>query len=156
MTKFSLRLILVLMWVIFIFSMSAFKGDESSEMSQGVGYVICEMTVKNFDTMPKEEQRKIVKSIEHPIRKTAHFTEYAVLGALLYFTLKYYKQNNTAVILSWIGCTLYAASDEFHQIFVSGRTPQFTDICIDSAGAFIGIIFLGCLLKMFKKIKANC
>ncbi len=34
---------------------------------------------------------------------------------------------------------LYAVSDEFHQSFVPGRTPSAWDVCIDTAGAIIGL-----------------
>lgn len=156
MTKFILRLSLVIIWIIFIFSMSAFQGKESSELSQGVGYKLCTIASKDFSSLPKAEQKKIVKRIEHPIRKMAHFTEYAVLGVLVYFTVMCFKQNKTAILLSWIICTMYAVSDEFHQIFVSGRSPEFTDICLDSAGAFFGIIVIAYLLKLIKKIGRNC
>ena len=40
---------------------------------------------------------------------------------------------------AWLLCTCYAATDEFHQIFVPGRTPKVTDVMIDSAGAALGI-----------------
>ncbi len=36
-------------------------------------------------------------------------------------------------------CIFYAATDEFHQLFVSGRSGQLRDVCIDAAGAVIGI-----------------
>jgi len=32
---------------------------------------------------------------------------------------------------------LYGISDEFHQSFVPGRTPEFWDVCADAAGAVI-------------------
>lgn len=38
-------------------------------------------------------------------------------------------------------CAFYSASDEFHQIFISGRTGQVIDACIDTTGAFFGLIF---------------
>jgi VanZ family protein len=35
---------------------------------------------------------------------------------------------------------LYASSDEFHQSFVPGRGPAFSDVLIDTAGGLTGII----------------
>ena len=40
---------------------------------------------------------------------------------------------------AWIMATLYAVLDEWHQTFVSGRSGQLRDICIDSAGALTGV-----------------
>ena len=48
---------------------------------------------------------------------------------------------------AWIAGTLYAASDEFHQLFVEGRTCAFRDVCIDSAGAAAGILIASIIKK---------
>ena len=34
--------------------------------------------------------------------------------------------------------TLYAASDEWHQLYVTGRAGRMSDVLIDSLGIFIG------------------
>jgi VanZ family protein len=39
-----------------------------------------------------------------------------------------------AVFLAW----LYALSDEFHQLYVPGRTADWTDILFDWLGAAVG------------------
>ena len=43
---------------------------------------------------------------------------------------------------------LYAASDEFHQLFVPGRSGQITDVLIDSGGLLAGILLV-VLIKSF-------
>ena len=35
---------------------------------------------------------------------------------------------------------IYASTDEIHQLFVGGRSGRFTDVLIDTAGGFIGIM----------------
>lgn len=35
---------------------------------------------------------------------------------------------------------LYAASDEFHQLFVPGRSGQISDVLLDSAGVCFGVL----------------
>jgi len=35
---------------------------------------------------------------------------------------------------------LYAATDEFHQLFVPNRQASVIDVLIDSTGAFIGLL----------------
>ena len=37
-------------------------------------------------------------------------------------------------------CALYAASDELHQAFIPGRSPQLADVLIDCGGALAGIL----------------
>ena len=66
------------------------------------------------------------------LRKGAHITEYAILGALLYRAL-----GVEALALA-IGIA-YAATDELHQHFVRGRHAAFLDILIDAVGVTIGV-----------------
>ena len=53
---------------------------------------------------------------------------------------------------AWIFCILYAMSDEFHQLFVPGRSGEIRDICIDSLGALLGIIIMTCVISIVKFI----
>ena len=44
------------------------------------------------------------------------------------------------ILIAWGISTAYAATDEFHQIFVPGRAGMLTDVMIDSSGALAGIL----------------
>ncbi|CAA7603119.1 VanZ-like [Acididesulfobacillus acetoxydans] len=77
-----------------------------------------------------------LKSLNVLVRKTAHVVVYAVLALLLFFA------TGHRAVLSYGLATLYAASDEFHQIFVPGRTPAVQDVMLDSAAALIVILVL--------------
>lgn len=76
------------------------------------------------------------------VRKGAHFTIYLCLGFLFSnaFFQSGVKAKKTAAALSLLCSALYAASDEFHQLFVPGRSGEFRDVCLDSSGAAVGII----------------
>ncbi len=67
------------------------------------------------------------------LRKLAHTTEYAILGALLVRAL---GRHGLAVALG----TLYAVSDEVHQSFVRGRHGAWYDVLIDSVGVALGVL----------------
>ena len=45
---------------------------------------------------------------------------------------------------------LYAATDEIHQYFVPGWACMFTDVCIDSVGALLGVLFATVILVSFE------
>ena len=45
----------------------------------------------------------------------------------------------TKILVSITLCFLYALSDEIHQLFIIGRSKEFKDVLIDTAGSFIGI-----------------
>jgi VanZ family protein len=66
------------------------------------------------------------------LRKLAHATEYAVLGALL-------LRATRSVALAFALGTLYAVSDEIHQTFVTGRHGSPVDVAIDVLGVACGI-----------------
>jgi VanZ family protein len=67
------------------------------------------------------------------LRKSAHVTEYAVLGALLYRAL-----GREALALAW--GIAYAATDELHQHFVRGRHASPVDVAIDAVGLALGML----------------
>jgi VanZ family protein len=67
------------------------------------------------------------------LRKGAHLTEYAILGALLYRAL-----GREALALA-IGIA-YAATDELHQHFVRGRHASPIDVGIDAVGVALGML----------------
>jgi VanZ family protein len=67
------------------------------------------------------------------LRKLAHLTEYAILGALL---VRATRRPWVALALA----ALYASSDEVHQHFVEGRHGAPLDVAIDTAGALAGIL----------------
>ena len=62
------------------------------------------------------------------LKKSAHIAEYAVLFAL---TFRATRRN---WFLTYALCIIYAASDEFHQSFVVGRTASVFDLAFDLSG----------------------
>jgi VanZ family protein len=51
------------------------------------------------------------------------------------------KKKLTTVLITTTICMLYAATDEFHQGFVDGRSPKVMDVLIDTAGGLTAVIF---------------
>lgn len=116
---------------------SAQNGDESSELSQGfLRTFILRFTPDNIS-------EDIVNMMEYIIRKCAHMTEYAVFGILVFYQIKLYRlfeKEWNRIVMAVICVMIYASTDEIHQLFVGGRSGRFTDVLIDTAGGFIGIM----------------
>lgn len=76
------------------------------------------------------------------IRKAAHFTEYAVLAGVGYgaAVLGFQKAVTRSLQLTLAGTILFAISDEWHQLFVPGRTSTPKDVCLDIAGACFVVV----------------
>ena len=78
---YILSAVLVITMLCVIFRFSAADATHSSHLSEGV----CIRLVRELNSVfpeqfPKEKLVKVAEAIEYPIRKCAHFTEYAVLG----------------------------------------------------------------------------
>ena len=67
------------------------------------------------------------------LRKGAHVTEYAILGALLYRAF----EREVPALAAGIA---YAATDELHQHFVRGRHASPIDVGIDAVGVALGML----------------
>jgi len=79
------------------------------------------------------------------IRKTAHLTEFFILGSLLYWACRRgrWPRWRTAWMLQALAvAVLYSLVDEFHQAFVPNRTPSLADSGVDSLGAALSQAFV--------------
>ena len=99
---------------------------------------------------------------ENVIRKGAHVTEFLFLSLFTYLAIyntnkvsvktsysessvKFMKSDNEMCIIFTIWfCILNAVVDEYHQLFVSGRSGAISDVAID----MIGVIFLMLIFRL--------
>ena len=148
---------LVMMYV--IFSFSAQTGEVSGNLSYEISYQIVETknellaTYKSYDELAYEADQ-----IHYCVRKAAHMTEYFLLAIAISFPLYVYRVRGFwLVFLAGIVCVGFACLDEYHQSFVSGRTPGLRDVGFDSAGALIGIIMvqLFCWSSLHSPVKTK-
>ena len=126
-----------------IFSFSARPAEQSTGDSRWAGHMIGQLFVPGFGDWSDKEQEAFAEKVDYPDRKTAHAMEYAVLGLL---TAGAYIRRGTSIrkgiLVPWGIAALYAASDEFHQLFVPGRSGQVSDVVLDSAGVLAGVLLL--------------
>ena len=52
-----------------------------------------------------------------------------------------------------MGVFLYACTDEFHQLFVPGRSGNFRDVIIDTSGGVLSAILFGLKRVFSEQIK---
>ena len=78
------------------------------------------------------------------LRKMAHITEYFILTFLLYraFNGSFNVSRFGLFLYPSVLSIFYAASDEFHQLYVSKRHGCIQDVLIDSIGVFGFLVFL--------------
>ncbi|MBR3058399.1 MAG: VanZ family protein [Clostridiales bacterium] len=138
--------ILVVSWMIVIFSLSSETGDVSAVRSQDLVSML-------------NSSLKLYLS-EAFVRKVAHVIEFLVLSILAYiamFATKHIQSDvswNTSKLIQmksdnevyiafalWV-TALSSVADEYHQIFVSGRSASFFDVFLDMSGAIVLMVII--------------
>ncbi len=118
--------LLTLLWCFIIFSFSSQSGVSSQKLSDSLVPIILLNKFPFLGIL---------------IRKTAHFMEYAIL---FFLAANYFKEFNNPkyLFIALLFSILCAFFDEFHQLFVDGRSGQIKDVLIDSMGAFVTLLIL--------------
>jgi VanZ family protein len=85
--------------------------------------------------------------------KIFHAGVYGILGILILGAMRpaFTGYTSGQISTSAIIASLYGISDEFHQAFVPGRSPELWDWVADSTGALLAIILLSQLTRNFSR-----
>ena len=148
--KKIIRWILVILWMSFIFFMSNQPAEVSSQQS--------DFAVQLFNILGIDFNSYFGNLATFIIRKSAHMTEYFILFLLWYRVFLLYVDNKKAKFYTLLLVFMYAASDEFHQTFVPGRSGEFKDVMIDTFGGLIAyiVIIIYEILKSKFIVKEEC
>ncbi|SFT32828.1 VanZ like family protein [Lachnospiraceae bacterium XBD2001] len=130
--------ILAVLWMVVIFAHSAMDATDSSQESGVVVTFITQHLIPGYEEMDAGQQAKITDTVTIIVRKGAHMAEYAILGFLLAGALEI-RHLFILWLVAWMIAIAYAGTDEFHQTFVPGRSGELRDVCVDGAGALIGV-----------------
>lgn len=130
--------ILAVLWMVVIFAHSAMDATDSSQESGVVVTFITQHFVPGYEEMDAGQQAKVTDTVTLIVRKGAHMAEYAILGFLLVGALEI-RHLFILWLVAWMLAIAYAGTDEFHQTFVPGRSGELRDVCVDGAGALIGV-----------------
>lgn len=82
------------------------------------------------------------------VRKLAHFSEFAALGACLGWL---FAMQNKGRVFPFLWGAAAACVDETIQCFVPDRGPGIRDVCIDSGGVLFGLLVLHLLHFLYKR-----
>lgn len=133
--------------ICFIFGNSLMNAEDSSKMSAGV----LEMLNRWLCSLRIDFELN-----SYMVRKAAHFTEFAVLGALLCSTayLYLFKRLRSALIAVPLGA-LTAVCDELIQTISEGRSCQIRDMLIDASGVLTGALIALLMITLIIQNKKN-
>ena len=158
--KIVISWLLVVLWMIGIFILSSMDSELSNTKSKDTINTVVESTVvvTNKD-ISKNSINSIVNVLNKPLRKCMHSFVFFVLVILLlnaFYSINIinYKGYLFSILISFI----YACTDEFHQLYVVGRTGQLIDIGIDMIGVLFGVLVFyiyGLLVKDWSNRKVK-
>lgn len=143
----------ILMVIIFVFS------SQEATTSDGNSLPIAQVAYEIFEELSNQEiesnkEQEIINVINTFVRKSAHFLEYALLSFFIAFHIwACNKKANVIFLLAIVISFLYASSDEFHQLFVDGRSGQFRDVLIDTWGALVGSFIFTKLITILNQLR---
>ena len=147
----------VLLWVCvtlnaaMIFAFSGQNGETSMSVSDSVVVPVVERVHQARPDTPQKTLESLYWTLQTVVRKGAHFLEYALLGFLVRLLGESYTWRGRGWI-AWGGGTLYAVTDEVHQLFSDGRSAQATDVLIDSAGVLSGVLAAMLILSLTRRL----
>ena len=145
-----IKIFIVLLCMIIIFSFSSDDDKASDKKSDGVIISVAKLIKRN--NLSKKEKIKYINKYVVFVRKGAHFIIYFALGLSLISLIREYRiLDLKAILIALLIAILYACSDEFHQLFISGRSGQISDIFLDSFGSFVGISIYYLIYKIRSK-----
>ena len=140
--RFIFSWVLVVLWMFNIYYLSSMNSDLSNTKSKDTINTVVEssVVVTNKD-ISKDNLNSIVNVLNKPLRKCMHSFVFFILVILFInafnnSNIRNYKCYLFSIVLSFI----YACFDEFHQLYVTGRTGQLMDIGVDMIGVLFGVL----------------
>ena len=148
--KWTARIVfplLSILMIIFIFWQSSMDADASAAES---GFLM-DLINRFFQSWGID-----TAVTEYLIRKTAHFTEFFMLGTFLFGTMKVWLDKDILLLIYPAAAgLLVAVSDEFIQMFSFGRSAELNDAMLDLAGALTAVVLLYLLLLLIRDIRKS-
>lgn len=140
--KIIILSVLLAAQILFIISNSMRSAETSDNQS---GFFVRFAITKILRLDYNKQSEAFVDSVTHFVRKTAHFTEFAVLAGIV-FLLLYVIGKNRFICFTGASATAFFVGgvDELVQLYSPGRACRFTDVLIDTSGGIFAsfILFL--------------
>lgn len=161
-------------FLVLLYSLIFNFSEQDGETSGGLSLMVSEKCMEIWNALAnKNWSEQIIADwalyFEHPIRKIAHFCEYAVMAGLLfciwYPWIGFYgKEINVGkskkgfrripllvrIVIPWV--FISAIFDEVHQLFVPERWGSFKDVILDTFGGGFGLYCCMISVKIVEKL----
>ena len=144
--------------MVMIFYFSTEDAEKSDRRSGVIADMLVRMIHSDYEQMQPEEQRIVYDEAQLIVRKIAHFSEYTLLGFLIRLCMESWfgSRHNKSLTLSAIAFsagTVYACTDEAHQLSTAGRYGTWKDVMVDASGVMTGVLLGTLLIRLTKRNK---
>lgn len=152
-TKKNIFLILLIIWMLTVFTFSNQPSEETSETSGKTIRLILSL-IPSFSQMEETKQEALIEDLQPITRKLAHFSIYTLGGIIIALNINGYTliEEKKFIFSCLIGCA-YSITDELHQAFVPGRACMIIDVVIDTIGVIFGVTLLWVVIKIKENSK---
>ena len=150
---FCVGLAVAVLAAIFLFSNQV---NQASQQFSGsiAGWVGERLHLLTWDDVMEKTAR--FEEVNLILRKLGHACGYLLLSIAVMTALSQFPlQLKRRLVLAALICVLYACCDEFHQLFVDGRTGQMIDVLWDSCGMVIGLEYSCLVILKHREWKNN-
>lgn len=141
-----------IVWMFIIFRMSG----QAGKISSGISYKVTEFIVDIIEIVRRGDACDAIHIAVklHPyVRKLAHMAEFGILDILLTLSFMASARATMSMVIAIIVSFAYACLDEFHQTFVTARSGQLTDVCIDMMGVLGAVTLMLFIYSIWQKRK---
>lgn len=140
--------------MVLIYFFSAQEATVSASTSSGVIEKLLSIFYTDFKNATESEKLLIIDGLQHFVRKLAHFSIYASLGASLFSAVYTYEiKTATKFLISLPISLLYAISDEIHQTYIPGRSGMIEDVILDFCGSMFGALIVFIIILVYISFK---
>ncbi|MGL4912930.1 MAG: VanZ family protein [Romboutsia sp.] len=152
MNKKRMFFIGVIVWMGMIFLMSNQPANLSLKLSGSVIDILSNTPIVGNILSGILES----SSAQFIVRKCGHMLLFGTLSTLSFMVIYELKKcRYKATWMSFVFTFLYACGDEFHQLFIPGRSGQVRDVFIDCIGSVLGLILVNFMILVMKKYKVD-
>lgn len=143
--------VLVLLWMLLIIFLSSQPAKSSNRLSKNLTVVILTEGEKLMLVKPGTSRNvAVMNKLNNVLRDCAHALIYLVSAMLLYNAISISGVRGAkSAVWSFFLCMAFAASDETHQRFVSGRGMELSDFLLDCTGIVAGLVVYGLFRQAF-------
>ena len=146
--------------MVMIFAFSTEDAEHSDRTSGLISRRVLSIIHPEYEQLEESRQKLLYDDVQHIVRKCAHFTEYMLLGLLLRMCLESWfgrkiKHSRSLALAGVCGRTVYACTDEFHQLLIEGRSGQWSDVLVDGSGVLLGVLIASLLIRRINRKNAE-